>query len=59
MLSYLIEQTIAFFESMTRLLFHLYDLLNVITNKFSGNYSLVFLIIILFIAKKGRRRYVS
>ncbi len=57
MLSYLLEQTITFFESVARLLFHLCDLLNSITGKVSGNYSLVGLIIILLIAKKRRRLY--
>ena len=52
MLSYLLEQTITFFESVARLLFHLCDLLNIITGKVPGNYSLVVLIVILLIAKK-------
>ena len=57
MLSYLLEQTVTFFESVARLLFHLCNLLTIITGKVPGNYSLVVLIIILLIAKKRRRLY--
>ncbi len=57
MLSYLAEQTMFFVESILQLLFHLHNLVNMITTKGGGNYSLVILIIILFIAKKRRQVY--
>lgn len=57
MLSYLLGQTVTFFESVARLLFHLCDLVNIITGKVPDNYSLVVLSIILLIAKKRRRLY--